>query len=215
LMYREVRESIVDVLRFLEVKGLNYGRAGNVSVRIPEANHVVITPSGFLKSALKPEDLIVIDLNGGLIEGSGKPSVETPMHLTIYRRFSKINAVIHAHAPYTTVLAVVREPIPPLIEEMVLRVGGDVKVTEYAPLGTQELAEEVVKALEGRSAAIIANHGVVAVGKNPQEAAEVLELVEKIAQIYIHAKLLGKIETLPQNIVEYLKTLYIKTQNAT
>ncbi len=210
-MYREVRESIVNVLRVLEVKGLNYGRAGNVSVRIPNVNHVVITPSGFLKSALEPEDLIVIDLSGSLIEGFGKPSVEVPMHLTIYRRFSKVNAVIHAHAPYTTVLAVVRESIPPLLEEMVLRVGGEVRVAEYAPLGTQELAENVVKALEGRLAAIIANHGVVAVGKNLQEAMEVLELVERVAQIYIHAKLLGKVETLPQNVVENLKTLFLKT----
>ncbi|MEM0045868.1 MAG: class II aldolase/adducin family protein, partial [Desulfurococcaceae archaeon] len=106
------------------------------------------------------------------------------------------NAVVHAHGVYSTTLSITRDPLPLLIEEMVMYLGGEVRVAEYAPSGTEELAEKVVKALNGRKAVILANHGVVACGKDLEEAVEVLGLVERLSQIYILARLLGKVHLL-------------------
>ncbi len=201
-MYEEVRSSVVEVLRILEEKGLNYGRSGNVSVRIPDKGHVVITPSGLVKSSLSPKDLLVVDMEGNVIEGEGLPTVEIHLHLRIYREYEYFNAVIHAHATYSSALAVAREGIPPIIEEVVLYVGGEVRVADYAPFGSRELAENAVKALRDRRAALLANHGVVACGKDLWEALEVLEVVERVAHIYVLSKAIGKAFTIPSEVVE-------------
>lgn len=201
-MYEELKREIIHAFHHIEEKGWNYGRAGNISIYIREKNHVLITPSGVLKAKLKPDDILVIDAEGFIIEGSGKPTIELPMHLAIYKAYDYVNAVIHAHGVYSTALAITREPLPALIDEMIIYVGGDVRVAEYAPPGTNELAENIVKALKDRKAAIIANHGLVACGKDLGEAVEILGLIERLSQAYIFAKLLGKIHSLPQEIVE-------------
>ncbi|MFN3268032.1 MAG: class II aldolase/adducin family protein, partial [Zestosphaera sp.] len=100
--------------------------------------------------------------------------------------------------------------LPPVVEEAVLYVGGEVRVAEYAPFGSRELAENVVKALEDRSAAILPNHGVVTCGKNLEEALEVLVLVERLAQSYILSKMLGKITKPPDEVIKYLSELFRK-----
>jgi L-fuculose-phosphate aldolase len=208
-LYEDVRRRIVDVMRYMEERGLNYGRSGNVSVRVGD-DRVLITPSGVVKAEMSPEDILVVTMDGEVVEGGRSPTVEMPLHLAIYRNYEHFRAVIHAHSPYTSVLAVAREPLPPIIEEMVIYTGGDVRVAEYAPFGSRELAENAVKALEGRSAAILANHGIVACGKTLNEALEVLTVVERTAQTYILAKLLGKAFSLPEETVEVLKTLFLK-----
>ncbi len=216
-MYEDVKKRIVDVMRYMEERGLNYGRSGNASVRVGE-DHVLITPSGVVKAEMSPEDILVVSMNGEVIEGRRAPTVEMPLHLTIYRAYEYFRAVIHAHAPYTSVLAVAREPLPPIIEEMVIYTGGDVRVAEYAPFGSKELAENAVKALEGRSAVILANHGVVACGRSLEEALEVLTIVERTSQTYVLAKSLGKVFNLPEEVVESLRTLFLKrftTKNIT
>ncbi|MEM4490079.1 MAG: class II aldolase/adducin family protein [Desulfurococcaceae archaeon] len=201
-MYDDLKRQIVDVFRYIEEKGWNHGRAGNISIYIRKENRVLITPSGVPKSKLKPEEILVLDAEGNVIEGVGKPTIELPMHLAIYKAYDYVNAIIHAHGIYSTTLAIAREPLPALIDEMIIYVGGDIRVAEYAPPGTSELAENIVKALEGRKAAIIANHGLIACGRDLEEATEILGLVERISQAYIFAKLLGKVNLLPKEIVE-------------
>lgn len=207
-MYEELKTKIVKALKYMEKRGLNYGRSGNISVRVSDSE-VLITPSGLVKSRLKPENILVVSLDGRVVEGSLKPTVEMPMHLAIYKEYNHIKAVIHAHGIYTSVLAVTRESIPPIIEEMVLYTGGEIRVADYAPFGSKELAENVVKALRDRSAAIIANHGVVACGKTLDQALETIELVERIAQIYVLAKIMGRVITLPREVVESLETIFL------
>lgn len=207
-MYEELKKEIVDVLKFMEIKGLNHGRSGNVSVRIKGVDHVLITPSGLPKASLSTEDIVVVSMSGEIIEGSRKPTVELPLHTAIYASYNYFNAVIHAHPIYVTALAIAREPLPPVVEEAVLYVGGEVRVAEYAPFGSRELAENVVKALEGRSAAILPNHGVVTCGKNLEEALEILVLVERLAQSYILSKMLGKITKPPDEVIKYLGELF-------
>lgn len=208
-MYEELKRSVVKVFKYMEKKGWNHGKAGNISVFVRERKHILVTPSGVSKAKLKPEDVLVLDVDGNVLEGRGKPTVELPFHLAIYKAYDYINVVVHAHGVYSTVLSVVREPLPPLIEEMIMYVGGEVRVAEYAPSGTGELAENVVKALEGRKAVILANHGVVACGKDFEEAVEILGLVERLSQVYILAKLLGKFHQLPQDVVEFHRKTFL------
>ncbi|MEO3993784.1 MAG: class II aldolase/adducin family protein [Desulfurococcaceae archaeon TW002] len=207
-MYEELKKEIVDVLRFMEVKGLNHGRSGNVSIRVKGADHVLITPSSLPKARLSTEDIVVVSMSGEIIEGSRKPTVELPLHIAIYTSYNYFNAVIHAHPIYVTALAITREPLPPVVEEAVLYIGGEVRVAEYAPFGSRELAKNVVKALEDRSAAILPNHGVVTCGKSLEEALEVLVLVERLAQSYILSKVLGKITEPPDEVIKYLSKLF-------
>lgn len=192
----------------MEDKGLNHGRSGNVSVRVKESNHVLITPSGLPKARLSSEDIVVVSMSGEVIEGSRKPTVELPLHTEIYRSYDYFNAVIHAHPIYVTALAIAREPLPPVVEEAILYVGGEVRVAEYAVFGSRELAKNVVKALENRTAVILPNHGVVTCGKNLEEALEVLILVERLAQSYILSKILGKTTKPPDEVINYLSKLF-------
>ncbi|ADV64932.1 class II aldolase/adducin family protein [Desulfurococcus mucosus] len=205
-MYTDLKARIVEVARYLEEHGLNHGRSGNISLRIPGVNHVLITPSGLVKSRLSSEDIVVVDVNGSIVEGHRKPSSEVNLHLAIYRARGDVNAVIHAHTVYATALAVARRPLPPVIEEAILVIGGEVKVAEFAPYGTLQLAENVVKALEGRKAALLANHGVVAVGESLEEALEVLVSLERLSQVYLLSEILtgGKTPLLPPEAVSRL-----------
>lgn len=209
-MYEVLKEEIVNAMKYMEDRGLNYGRSGNVSIRVKGTEYVLITPSGLPKASLTPSDVLVVTINGDVVEGVHRPTVEMPLHTTIYRRYDYVNSVIHAHGIYTTALAVAREPLPPIVEEMVIYVGGDVRVAEYAPFGSEELAERVAEALRERMAALLANHGVVACGKSLQEALEVLTLVERVAQVYLLSKLAGKITTLPEESVELQRKLFIE-----
>lgn len=209
-MYEEHKVEIVKALQYMEDKGWNFGRAGNVSVFLRDKEHVLVTPTGIPKAKLKPEDILVVDVNGSLVEGYGRPTIELPMHLAIYKAYDHVNAIIHAHGLYSTVLAVTREPLPPLIEEAVIVLGGEVRVADFAPAGTLELAENVVKALQGRKATLIANHGVITCGQNLEDALEVLGLVERLAYVYIHSKLLGRVHHLPSEVVEKWKSMFVE-----
>ncbi|MEM0244693.1 MAG: class II aldolase/adducin family protein [Zestosphaera sp.] len=209
-MYEELKKEIIDVLKFMEDKGLNHGRSGNVSVRVKGVNHVLITPSGLPKARLSTEDIVVVSISGEVIEGARKPTVELPLHTAIYRKYDYFNAVIHAHPIYVTTLAIAREPLPPVVEEAVLYVGGEVRVAEYAPFGSRELAENVVRALEDRTAVILPNHGVVTCGRSLEEALEVLVLIERLAQSYILSRILGKTTKPPDEVVDYLSKLFSK-----
>lgn len=189
-LYTDLKARIVEVARLLEEKNLNNGRSGNISMRVPDSNHVLITPSGLVKSRLNTDDIVVIDTEGRVVEGRWKPSSEVNMHLAIYKARNDVNAIIHAHTVYSTVLAVARKPLPPIIEEAVLFLGGEVRVAEFAPYGTVQLAENVVRALGDRKAVLLASHGVVAVGGSLEEAVEVLSLLERLSQVYVLSEIL-------------------------
>jgi len=204
---RLLRERVAWALRYMEEKGLNYGYSGNVSAKAGPGAYL-ITPSGVRKAEVKPEDLLLVDGEGRVVEGAGKPSVELPLHLAIYRARPDVNVVVHAHPIYATVLSVLRLDLEPVVEELALYVGGGVRVADYAPSGTEKLAENVLKALGDRNAAILANHGVLACGGDVDEALNVLECVERAAQIYLLARLAGKPTKLPKEVVEHEVTLF-------
>lgn len=167
------------------------GTSGNVSARMPDGR-ICLTPSSHPYETMTVDDLIVCDPDGSVVDGHRSPTTEKALHLACYRRYPEVGAVIHSHAEFATMFAVLRKPIPALIEEVVVYVGGDVPVAEYRGTGTDELGEEVVSWLGDRSAVLLANHGMVAIGRDPAEAFHTTAVVERTARILWGARVMGQ-----------------------
>lgn len=189
---------------------LTVGAWGNISCRVPGKDLVAITPSGMDYNALAPEDVVLIDLSGNIISGTRKPSIELPLHLAIYNAREDVQAIVHTHSPYATAMAVAQKEIPGAIEDMVQIVGGNVRVNKYALPGTEQLGINTVKALEGRNAVLLANHGMIGVGKDLDEAFRVCQVVEKSAQVVLFARLMGGVVELSQEDIEGMRNFYLK-----
>ena len=204
----ELRKAVVEAFRFMEDRGLNWGHSGNISVRLPEEGLYLISPSGVKKSKMKPEDLVIIDEKGNVVEGSGKPSSEYRMHLAVYKARRDVNAVIHAHPLYSSVLAARGQPILPIIEEVTVYLGGPIEVAAYAPPGSNELAENAVKALGDKCGVILAKHGVLTCGSDLEEAMDALVYLERAAFVSLYASLLGGAHPVPPEVVELERRMY-------
>lgn len=204
-----LRKRLVAIAKKAFEHRLMAGTWGNLSARIGR-DRILLTPSGFEKDLLKPSDLLVVDLNGKVMKGRWKPTIETPMHTSIYRAREDVNAVVHTHSHYATLFAVLGQPIPILTLEFASAVGHEVQVTRYVRAGTEEAAEEVVRALGDGRAVLIRNHGVVAVGDSLEDAYHVAILVEDEARTYFLLKLLGEpIQGISREEVEALREFYV------
>jgi len=203
----DVHEQVLAAAQDLLAKGLTEGTAGNLSARRPDGN-IVITPSSVDYRTMTVDDLCVIDLDGDQVAGARGPSSEKLLHLACYRAFDDVHAVIHAHPIYASMFAVARLDLPAAIDEFTIYCGGDVRVSDYAMTGTVELAEAAVKALDGRGAALLANHGTIAVGPTPAKALHVTALVERSAQIVWGARQLGGEVPLPDDVNATFQTYY-------
>ena len=194
-----------DMLR----RGLVEGTAGNVSARRADGN-LVITPSSVDYAQMALDDLVVVDADGAVLQAANgrSPSTEMQLHLACYRAFDDIGSVIHSHPVWATMFAVARQPIPACIDEFAVYCGGDVLCAEYAASGTLDVGNNAVKALEGRAAALIANHGLVAVGPRPDRALHVTALVERAAQIVWGAKALGGPVPIPNEVNQSFAGIY-------
>ncbi|MQL51720.1 class II aldolase/adducin family protein [Desulfofundulus thermobenzoicus] len=191
--------------------GLVTGTWGNISARVPRENLVVISPSGIPYATLQPRDMVVLDMEGRVVEGERKPSTEYRLHLGIYNARPDVQAIMHTHSVFASALAVARKPIPPILEDLAQMVGNGVAVARYARAGTEELARAAVEALENRGAVLLANHGVVGVGRNLEEAFMVCQVVEKSAKVYVWADLVGQPAVLPLEEVEVLRDCYLNS----
>jgi L-fuculose-phosphate aldolase len=190
-------------------KGLVEGTAGNISARQADGT-VVITPSSVDYAAMTLDDLVVIDTDGKVVSAAEgrSPSSEKPLHLACFAAFDDVGAVIHSHAVHATMFAVAHQPIPACIDEFSIYVGGDVRVTDYAASGTDAMAANVVTALQDRGAAIIANHGMVAVGPDPDTALHITALVERSAKIVWGARQLGPAHEIPADVNTNFANIY-------
>ncbi len=196
--------------------GLVKGTWGNISVR--KDNRIWITPSGVPYEDLTPDSIAVIDLESGKqIDGKMKASSEMPLHRIIYLEYSHINGIVHTHSIYASAFAVIEEEIPCCTEDQAQIIGGSIPIAKYAPQGTAELGRHVVQALEGDVyAALMAKHGLVAVGRNLQEAWTAAEISEKSAQVASVVKSMNKpIEGLCQNEINELRQNYINSYSKT
>ncbi|MBC7105724.1 MAG: class II aldolase/adducin family protein [Firmicutes bacterium] len=209
LVTEKAKEELVRVARKMAAGGLVVGTWGNLSCLVPRDGVVCITPSGMPYDVMQPEDVVVLDPEGRVVEGEHRPSTEWPLHLAVYRARPDAGAVIHTHSLWCSVLAVVRRGIPPIVEDMAQVLGGGVEVAEYAPPGTPELAARTVAALGKANAALLANHGAVALGRSLAEAYVAARVLEKSAQIYVLACLLGGAAALEAAEVEELRRQYL------
>ena len=207
--YLELRNEVHAYAVKMHQAGMVTGSAGNVSARVPdEADRYVITPTSISYEELKPEEVVVVDGEGDLVVGENAPSFEYPMHIAIYRARPDAGAIFHTHSVYSSILAVLRKPIPPIIEELVPYAGGEVAVAEYAQSGSDALARNAVQALIGKSAVLLANHGNLCLGKNLRKAFNLCALVERAARIYVEALKLGQVHFLPEEVVQAEKEMY-------
>ena len=176
---------------------------GNLSLRDPETGLIYLTPSAMPYHAIEPEDVAVTDLEGNLLAGRRKPTIEKDLHLGLYRARPEVNAIIHTHPIQSQVFAVLRRSIPPIIDEAAQVLGGTVKVAQYALPGTKELADNVRAAMGSRvRACLMANHGAVCVGESMEQAFKVCTVLEMTAEIYQKALALGTPHVLSDELVD-------------
>jgi len=195
-----IRQAVLDAAQLMLRDGLVVGTSGNVSARCTD-DSLAITASGTDYAAMTLEDIVVVDFDGEPMVGDAIPSTEMLMHSAIYRARPGVGAVMHTHSAYASGLAIAGQPLPPLIDEIVVHLGGVIEVSEYAFPGTEELGDRVVAALGERNAALIRNHGLVGVGKTPAEALRACQITEHSARIYSIAKTVGVPQEIPADAV--------------
>lgn len=187
----QLRQDIVARCRELDTAGLNRGSSGNVSARFGDA--MLITPSAVPACDLSPELIARMSLHGddGAWEGPKKPSSEWRFHLDLMRARPDVGAIVHTHAPFSTILAIARKPIP-AIHYMIAAFGGpNIRCSGYATYGTAELSAEVVQAMQGRNGCLMANHGMLVAGPNLTRTTWLAHELEALAHQYYHALLIG------------------------
>ncbi len=189
-----LRAAVADASRLLAGAGLVHGSAGNVSARAGEL--VAVTPTGAELALLETDEITLVDLAGAVVDGTRAPTSELDLHLAIYSR-RPAGAVVHTHAPYATALGCVLEELP-CVHYAMLELGGGVRVAPYRTFGTPELAAVTLAALEGRTAALMSNHGAVAFGEDLEQAVRRSQLLEWACALYWRAASLGPPRTLDE-----------------
>jgi L-fuculose-phosphate aldolase len=179
----QLRAAIVRTAQAMDQAGFAPSKSGNVSSRYRDG--ALITPSGLPYARMQPDDIVEIDLEGRLRSGAGKPSSEWPFHTCIYRARADAQAIVHTHSPKATALSCARRGIPALHYMIAVGGGADIRCADYATFGTQELADNAVRALEGRKAVLLANHGVIAIDATLDGALLIAAEVENLAGQYL------------------------------
>ena len=193
-------EAVLAAAKQMLAEGLVEGTSGNISGRL-EGGQVCLTPSSVPYDTMTLDDLVVVDLDGAVVTGTRAPTTEKDLHLATLRRYPELGAVIHTHAVYATMFALAHEPIPAVIEEVVVYLGGDVPCCDYKGTGTAELGEEVAARLADRGAALLANHGLVTCGPTPERALHNAALTERTAKIVWGTRAMGAtIHPLPDKV---------------
>lgn len=191
MLMDKARQELIQYGRALVDSRLTKGTGGNLSVYDPETQLMAITPTGIDFYEIKPEDIVIMKLDGTIVEGDKKPSSEWVMHKIQYEKRDDITAVIHAHTTYATVIATLREDLPPA-HYMIAVAGPNVRCAEYGTYGSPELAENAFEAMIDRNAVLLANHGILAGTHSLANAFNIIEEVEYCAQIYYMARAIGE-----------------------
>jgi len=181
---------------------------GNVSARDVESGLVVIKPSGVLYEELRPQDHVVVDLDGTVVEGALKPSSDTASHLYIYRRRPDINGIVHTHSPYATAFAALGRPIPVYLTAIADEFGGPIPCAGFALIGGEEIGQQVVEHIGASAAVLLKNHGVFTVGPTVRDAVKAAVMVEDVAKAVWLALQLGVPDEIPAADVAKLHERY-------
>jgi L-fuculose-phosphate aldolase len=194
------KQQVAEVARRMAELDLVSGTSGNVSARLSDGL-MAITPMGKSYDGMTADDIVVLDGDLNPVEGDLMPSSESLLHVAIYAARPDVGGIVHTHAVYSSAVAAAGLAIPPIVDEMVVNLGGAVRVSEYAPPASETVAERVCDALGNRDAALIRNHGAVAVGGDPLAALIASILLERVAQIFVLSSILGSPTTLPDEVV--------------
>lgn len=181
--------------------------SGNVSGRDPETGLVVIKPSGISFEELTPAHMVVVNLEGEVLEGEHKPSTDTDTHLYVYNKRPDVFGMVHTHSPYASTFAVLGQPIPACLTACAM-LGGEIPLGGYAPIGGEEIGQEIIDKIGDAKAIIMQNHGVFTIGVSAQEATKMAVEVEEIAKITHLAMQRGEPIQLTTEQVDYMKDLY-------
>jgi len=202
-------EAVLAAAKEMLHRGLTEGTAGNISAR-QEDGTVVVTPTSVDYDQMEVDDLVVLDTEGNVVKAKEgrKPTSEKYLHLACLKAYEDIGAVVHSHPVHATMFAVSHLPIPACIDEFTVFCGGEIRCSDYAKSGTAALADNMVVALKDRAAALIANHGMVAVSANPSAALKITALVERNAQIIMGARVLGALHELPEDVNREFAGIY-------
>lgn len=194
-MLEDLKKKLTKIAKKAEEEGLCKHKSGNFSIRDTKTGYVLVSPSAVAREDLTYNDICIVDINANLIEANAnvKPTSELLMHLEVYKCRNDIAAIVHTHSKFATAFSVLNKEIPPIVYEVVNVVGNDgiIKVAPYARPGTEELAKSIVEPIKKAEACLMANHGVLAVSDNIDDALLKASYVEEIAEIYYRALLIN------------------------
>lgn len=208
--YLKEKNQVIQAGKAMLKEGYTVGTWGNISLRSDDGKYMIITPSGVDYDIITPDMMSVVDMEGNLVSGK-KPSIETGLHLAIYKKRPEINAVMHSHSVYTCAIAATREDVPPVLDEMAQIVGGGIQVAEYDLPGSPELAKNCVEALGDKMSVLLANHGGVCVGRNIKEVYKITKVVEVSLQSYCLAKSIGNPVVLSTEQVNFMRNFFLNS----
>lgn len=199
---QEYKELLLEYTKRAYANKLFAGTSGNLSVYDTDNNLIYITPSSIPYETMTDEDIVVIDMEGNVVEGKHMPSSEWQLHAVIYRERREIKAVVHTHSPYATAFAVADMPIPVILIEMLPFIGDSVQVARFAIPGEEAVGVEAVKALKGRKGCLLQNHGAVAIGEDIDSAYTTAIYIEDVAKIYHLSSTVGGALEIPREQIE-------------
>jgi L-ribulose-5-phosphate 4-epimerase len=203
-----IREELVALHAELPRHGLVVWTGGNVSARDPNTGLVAIKPSGVRYENLTAESMVVVDLDGRVVEGSNKPSSDTASHLYVYRHRPDVNGVVHTHSRYATAFAAVGRSIPVYLTAQADEFGGEIPCAGFAMIGDEQIGAQIVETIGRSPAVLLKNHGVFTVGPSAAAAVKAAVMTEDVAATVWAALQIGQPETLPDDVVARLNERY-------
>ncbi len=205
-----LRRQICELNQELPRAGLVAWTSGNVSGRDPASGLVVIKPSGIRYERLTPANMVVVDLDGRVVEGDCRPSSDTLAHVYVYRHRADINGVVHTHSCFATAWAAAGRPIPPVLTAICDEFGGPIPVGAYAKIGGDEIGQEIIRSIGSSPAILMKNHGVFTVGPTAEAAVKAAVMVEDVARTLFYAFQLGTPDESPAEEVERAHRRYVE-----
>ncbi len=209
-MFDALKKKLWELHEILFKNGLVVWSNGNVSLRDAASGLILIKPSGVRYDQLHPEMMVVMDMQGNVVEGDLSPSVDAQTHLYLYRHKPEVNGIVHTHSPYATAFAAVGQSIPMLLTQMADEFGAPIPCTEYAPVGTEEIGKAILHVIGECSVALVKQHGVFALGKSVEDAVKAAMIAEVSAKTILMAKVLGKPEEIPEEEVKRAHKRYLE-----
>ena len=210
MVLKDMREEICRLHAELPRHSLVAWTSGNVSGRDPESGFVVIKPSGIRYQDLTPESMVVVDLDGKVVEGKYKASSDTLAHVYVYRHRPDVNGVVHTHSTFATAFAAAGRPIPPVLTAICDEFGGPIPVGAYAKIGGDEIGQEIVRSIGAGPAILMKNHGVFTLGRTPETAVKAAVMVEDVARTVFYALQLGQPDEIPPEEVARAHRRYLE-----